>query len=35
MDFKELKLDKLGFKPFDKIYRNLPIEKTSSSEPFK
>ena len=27
MDFKELKLDKLGFKPFDKIYRNLPIEK--------
>ena len=27
MDFKELELDKLGFKPFDKIYRNLPIEK--------
>ena len=27
MQHKQLGLDKLGFKPFSKIYRNLPIEK--------
>ena len=27
MDYKELGLDNLGFKPFSNIYRNLPIEK--------